>query len=418
MPVKLTDCIAPSYYGLFNDLEKHKHIHYWLKGGRGSLKSSFAFIYTIWSMTRDALEGKTTHCVALRKVKDTIKDSVFTNLLWAIDMLGLSSEWKYTTSPMKLWYGDSTILFRGCSNRQDYEKIKSIKVNRGYIKYSIFEELTEFNGIDEIRSILQSIFRGGDEAIAFYMYNPPPSKSSWVNAESKTKENNRLVHHSTYLTAPKAWLGDIFLQEAEQLRKINPRRYNHMYLGEEIGEGLEIYPNVTIRAITEDEIASFTQVNRGLDFGYSHASCYSETYYDSHTDKVYVFDEVYGYKMNNTTLANAMRRKAGNHLIRADSEDPRTINEMKLMGLNMVGAKKGRDSKPHGIKWLSDRVEIVIDRWRCPNIASDFELYEFKKDKEGNKVDDYPEEPDGSASVRYSLEPIILKNKFIFGGRR
>ena len=157
--IDLKNCIGSAYYKMFWDLEDGKHLHYLLKGGRGSLKSSFAFIYTIYSMTKDALEGKTTHCVAMRKVKDTIKDSVFINFLWAIDMLGLSQYWDSTTSPMKIWFKGSTILFRGCANQRDYEKIKSIKFKSGYCKYALFEELTEFNGMEEVLSILQSVFR-------------------------------------------------------------------------------------------------------------------------------------------------------------------------------------------------------------------------------------------------------------------
>ena len=425
--IDLKNCIGSAYYKMFWDLEDGKHLHYLLKGGRGSLKSSFAFIYTIYSMTKDALEGKTTHCVAMRKVKDTIKDSVFINFLWAIDMLGLSQYWDSTTSPMKIWFKGSTILFRGCANQRDYEKIKSIKFKSGYCKYALFEELTEFNGMEEVLSILQSVFRGTNEAIAFYMYNPPASRISWVNKEANIERKDRYVHHSTYLEAPREWLGDIFIQEAEALKVINPRKYSHMYLGEEIGEGLEIYPLRTtdnpngvleIRHITDEEISKMDKIDRGLDFGYSHASCYVEIYYDKAKDWVYIIDEVYLYGASNYLLATKIRDKSGSHYITADSEDPRTINEMNLFKLNVGKAKKGKDSKAHGIKWLSDRARIIVDKKRCPFIANDLETYEYKKDKWGNIVYDYPDEPDGSAAIRYGLERYTLDSKIKFGVQR
>jgi len=425
--VSLTKCIGPAYYDMFWDIEENKHLHYLMKGGRGSLKSSFAYIYTIFSMTRDAMEGKTTHCVALRKVKDTIKDSVFENLLWAIDILGLSRFWSFTKNPMKIWFKNNTILFRGCANQRDYEKIKSIKFKKGYCKYALFEELTEFSGMDEILSILQSLFRGTNEAIAFYMYNPPASRNNWVNKEAKIKKVDRFVHHSTYLEAPPEWLGEIFIKEAESLKIQNPRKYNHMYMGEEIGEGLEIYPLrtketpngvLTLRTITDEEISKFDKIDRGLDFGYSHASCYCEVYFDRKNDIVYIIDEVYLYGASNYLLATKIKEKALSRYITADSEDPRTINEMNLYKLNVGKAKKGKDSKAHGIKWLQDRAKIVIDKKRTPNIAADFETYEYKKDKDGNIVYDYPEEPDGSAAVRYALEKYILDSKIKFGVKR
>lgn len=427
--INLTDCIGQSYYKVFWDIEDNKNLHYFFKGGRGSLKSSFVFIYIIWAMTRDYLNGEVTHTVGLRKVKDTIKDSIFNNLLWAIEILGVGDLWEFKNTPMRIYLkdGGGEIIFRGCANQRDYEKIKSIKFKKGKVKYAVFEELTEYSGLDEILSILQSLFRGTDTAKAFYMYNPPASRNNWVNKEVKIKRPNRFVHFSTYLQAPKKWLGDIFIKEAETLKKVNPRKYNHMYMGEETGEGLEIYPVISpenkngvleFRTITDEEIKEMTKIDRGLDFGYTHASCYSECYYDMKNQIVYVIDEVYLYQANNFLLATEIKKKSGSRYINGDNEDPRTINEMNGHGLNVGKALKGKDSKSHGIKWLQDRAKIIIDKKRTPNIAYDFETYEFKKDKDGNIVYDYPEEPDGSASVRYALEKYILRKELVFGVER
>lgn len=432
--IDLTNCIGKAYYDIFWDMQEMKNTHYILKGGRGSLKSSFAYLYVVYDMTLHAMQGEITHCVALRKVKDTIKDSVFANLIWAIDMLGLNDYWDSTTSPMKIWFKGGnfnkndapSILFRGCANQRDYVKIKSIKFKTGYCKYAIYEEWTEFDGIDETLSINQSLFRGGNEAIAIYMYNPPASRTNWVNEEVRKKVNDRYIHKTTYLQAPEKWLGKVFIDEAENLKMYNPKKYRHMYLGEEIGEGLEIYPTITpenpdglveFRTITDEEIQKFDVIYRGLDFGYSHASCYSEVYYNHREQIIYIVDEVYLYNASNGLLASKIFEKSGRQFITADSEDPRTINEMRKMKLNIDGAKKGKDSKAHGIKWVQDRAKIVIDKKRTPHIACDFELYEYKK-KDGKIIYEYPKEPDGSASVRYALEKIIIDNKIIFGVKR
>ena len=413
--IKFADLIGPMYYEMFHSIEAEEKMTYWLKGGRGSLKGSFAYLYTILDLTRDAEAGVKTHAVGLRKVKDTIRDSIFTNLIWAINMLGLQGIWDFTVSPMKIWHvkTGNTILFRGCANQRDFEKIKSLKFEEGYCKIAIFEELTEFAGMDEVDSILQSLFRGGDIAKAFMMYNPPASKKNWVNdhcreleqLEKQGIDTDVYIHHSTYLQAPKEWLGKAFINKAKQIKAINPKKYRHMYLGEEVGEGLEIYPEkdpktgegcLILRTITDEEIKKFTQVKRGLDFGYSHATCYVECFYDPTIETIYIFDEVYLYKANNKTLVREIKPKAGSLLIRGDSEDPRTINELNQMGLYIIGADKGKDSKDHGIKWVSDRATIVIDKKRCPNIANDFETYEFKKDpKTGVIIYEYPDEPDG-----------------------
>jgi len=418
--IKLTNVIGGSYYEMFHDIENSRHLHYWMKGGRGSLKSSFAFIYTIYRLTQQALQGNIRHAVAMRKVKDTIKDSVFSNLLWAIDVLGLNDYWHYTTNPMKLWFKENTILFRGAANKRDYEKIKSIKFEKGYCEIALFEELTEFNGMEEIRQILASLFRGGSNAIAFYMYNPPASKNNWVNKESKIIIPNRYVHHSTYLDAPPEWLGTVFIEEADMLKEINPRKYAHMYMGEEIGEGLEIYPNVKIRTITNEEIEQMFKLYRGMDFGFTRdASSYDEVFYDEHKHRIFIPNEVYGHKLTNQMLADKIKPLSSNWLIRADSAEPRTINELNILGLNVRGAKKGKDSMPHGIKWLSELNEIIIDRKRTPHAASDFETYEYEKDPNTDDIIyEYPKEPHASAATRYALNDIIRKQQITWGGKK
>lgn len=70
-----------------------------------------------------------------------------------------------------------------------------------------FEEVDEFAGMEEIRTINQSLLRGGENFVVFYSYNPPQSQSNWVNEEVLGQRSDRLVHHSTYLTVPREWLG-------------------------------------------------------------------------------------------------------------------------------------------------------------------------------------------------------------------
>lgn len=407
--ISLSKIIPKVYHNVFTSNKSH----IWLSGGRGSGKSSFACLDIIYRMTVDAKEGRTTHCVALRKVHNTIMDSIYSNLVWAINILQLNNLWKLTVNPLKLQCGDNTILFRGCANLKDFEKIKSIKFNKGSCQYAIYEELTEFDGMEEINSINQSLFRGTDQMRVFYMYNPPASKSNWVNVESKVKTDNRLVHKSTYLDIPKEYLGKIFIKEAENMKKINLRKYQHVYLAKEIGEGIEIYKNLVEQSITEDQINSFPLIKRGIDFGFTEdATAYVECYYDKKEDAIYIFKEVYGHRMSNLAIKEAINH---NYFIYADSAEPRTISELATLGLNIKGAKKGKDSMRHGIKWLQDLNKIVIDKKRSPNAFWDFDSYEYKKDGNGNIIYDYPKETHASAATRYALSDIIQSKKLVWG---
>lgn len=78
--VRLSELVAPSFYEIHNDIKHNRYTHYWLKGGRGSTKSSFVSIEIILGVMKDP----NANAVALRKVKETIKDSVFEQLVWAI----------------------------------------------------------------------------------------------------------------------------------------------------------------------------------------------------------------------------------------------------------------------------------------------------------------------------------------------
>jgi phage terminase large subunit len=202
---RLTDVVAPSFYEVHKDLKQGKHTHYWLKGGRGSTKSSFIGIELILGIMSDPQ----ANAVSLRKVKDTLKDSVYEQLSWAIEMLGVDHYWHKSISPLGLTYKPTgqKIIFRGADNPK---KIKSIKFSRGYCKFIWYEEVDEFSGIEEIRMINQSLMRGGKKFTVFYSYNPPKSQNNWVNTEVTLSREDRLVSHSTYLTVPRHWLGEQF----------------------------------------------------------------------------------------------------------------------------------------------------------------------------------------------------------------
>ena len=239
--VKLDRLIAPSFYSVHNALKREQYTHYWLKGGRGSTKSTFAAVEIILGMMQDP----DANAVVLRKVGQNLRDSVYEQLLWAIDKLGVGEYWKNTETPMVMTYLETgqKILFRGADKPK---KIKSTKVSKGYFKYIWFEEIDEFHGMEEIRTINQSLMRGGERFVVFYSFNPPASVRNWVNAELLHDRPDRLVHHSTYLDVPRHWLGEPFIIEAEHLKKTNERAYNHEYLGEVTGTGGEVFDNVTV----------------------------------------------------------------------------------------------------------------------------------------------------------------------------
>jgi PBSX family phage terminase large subunit len=416
--VDLKAIIIPIFLKILKAISLNKYTHYWLRGGRGSTKSSFAALAIIICMMDDYKNGIHSNCVALRKVKDTLKDSVFENFNWAIEVLKVGHLWDSKISPTSITFIPSgqKILFRGADKPK---KIKSTKFKKGYCKYIWYEELDEFTGMEEIRNINQSLMRGGRDYCVIYTYNPPKQLSSWVNIESECIRKDRLVVHSTYKDIPIRkgiiWLGRQFYIEVKELRLKNFKAYEHEYLGKQVGvEGI-IFPNVVLEEITDKQIEQFDNNNkrRGLDWGYSlDPAHYGEMYFDRKRMDLYIYFEIHQIRLSNKKLFEMIsRQNKMNGLITCDSQEPKSIQEGKDNGLRIKGAKKGPDSIDYGIKFLQDLNKIIIDSQRCPNTAREFKLYELQKDKNGNYINRYPDKDNHSIDMcRYALEDDMKNN--------
>lgn len=418
------DLIAPHFYDLLDDVLDNKHTHYWLRGGRGSTKSSFIGLTIPLLMMIDAQKGIHSNTVALRKVGDTLADSVYSQILWGIEMLGVSDYWEVKVSPLKLIYKPTKqeIRFRSANNKDDHKKIKSTKFKKGFCKYVWYEELDEFFGMPEIRSINQSLLRGGTGYEVFYSYNPPKMLSAWVNGEAIVERKDRLVHSSTYLDVPIEWLGEEFIIEANTLKEQDELAYRNEYLGEATGTGGAVFTNITLRKITDEEIRHFDNIADGIDFGFAvDPACYGQNHYDRTRKRLFIFNEIYQVNMSNRKLWEAIvKKKIGSSYITADSAEPKSIAEMNSYGtLRILGAKKGPDSVEYGIKWLQDLFEIVIDPERCPNTAREFKSYEYERDKYGNFISKFPDMNNHTIDLtRYSRESDMKSIKWELSNRR
>ena len=103
---------------------------------------------------------------------------------------------------------------------------------------------------------------------------------------------------------------------------------------------------------------------------------------------------------NITALGYAKER------ITADSAEPKSIDELKSMGLRVSPAVKGRDSISNGIQFIQD-FEIIVHP-RCVNFLTEIQNYVWSKDKFGKKlntpIDDFNHLMD---AMRYALERYI-----------
>ena len=402
--IRITDLLAPTFLPVHRDVRAKAHSEYWLMGGRGSTKSSFVSLEIVLGLMRTP----DANAIVYRKVAATLRESVYEQILTAIDWLGVSEFFEARISPMEIRYRPTgqRILFRGAD---DPGKSKSIKLRRGYFGFLWFEELAEFQGMQAIRTIKASIVRGGKQTVTFYSYNPPIKAKNWVNEEALQPNEGRLVHKSTYLDVPGEWLGKDFIAEAEALRASNERAYRHMYLGEVTGSGGQVFNNLELREITDEELKTLGRFYNGLDFGFAvDPDAFTRWAYDRRGRALYAVAEFYGAHNSADRLAEEVRGRVGAESVRCDSADPRMISELTRRNVRALGVKKGPGSVEHGVRWLQDLGKIVIDPRRTPNIAREFSGYEYDQDKDGNFLADYPDRDNHAIdSARYALEPEI-----------
>lgn len=404
--VRLSELIGPAFYPVHWDIAEKRHTYYDLFGGRGSTKSSFISVEMVLGIMQDPL----ANAVVFRKVASTLGTSVFEQVLWAINALEVQDKWKCTVSPYKATYlpTGQVILFRGL----DYaKKLKSIKVSKGYLKYLWFEELDEFDGPEEIRSVQQSVLRGGPEYVVFKSFNPPISKSNWANEYVTKPSRDALRHKSCYLDVPREWLGQRFIDDAEELKATNPRAYQHEYLGDAIGTGGEVFDNLEIRVLTDAEIAPFDNIHMGIDWGwYPDPFHWAKMHYDSTRKTLYIYDEFRAIKMSNAETWNSLvmlKGVTGTDLITADSAEPKSVGDYRDYGSLCRPAIKGPDSVRYGMKWLQSLKRIVIDPVRCPETEKEFKNYEYERTKDDELTGRYPDANNHSIdAVRYALERI------------
>lgn len=384
--INISSLLPPKFHPVWKASLNRDILHVVCEGGRGSGKSSDVAHIIVQIIMRFAVNA-----VCIRKVDNTLEQSVYEQLKWAISEQRVTHLFKFNKSPLRITYlpRGNYIVFRGA---QQPERIKSLKDSRFPFAIGWIEELAEFKTEDEVKTITNSLLRGElEEGLFykfFYTYNPPKRKQSWVNKKYGTQflPKNTFVHHSTYLDNP--YISKDFIEEAEATRERSERRYRWEYLGEAIGSGVVPFDNLRFEEITDEQVASFDNIRNAVDFGYAtDPLAFVRWHYDKKKNGIYAIDEFYGQKISNRQLAKWLKDKGySDDVIFADSAEPKSIAELRddFDIPRIRGVKKGPDSVEFGERWLDDLDFICIDPKRTPNIAKEFENIDYQVDRDGN----------------------------------
>lgn len=380
-----------------------------IKGSRGSKKSKTTALRFIWLMMKlgdKAIDEGTDafpSMVVIRRYWNTHRDSTRAELVWAIEQLGATSDWNIPKGDLTLTYKPTgqKILFRGMD---DVQSITSITVSVGYLCFVWFEEFFQVTNEGDFDKVDMSI-RGRLPDGLFHQivmtFNPWSDRHFVKRKFFDTPDDDVLALTTTYKC--NEFLSEKDIARYEKMKVQNPRRYRIEGLGEwGIAEGL-IFENWHEEDFDIDELIEKNRGKRtergltaffqccGLDFGYTDPTAFVALYADIKDYKLYVYHEMFEIQMENRKIAGELIQDGfGDCVIMADSEDPRTIRELSLLGLHGIrGAKKGSGSVLGGIQKLQD-YEIIVHP-RCQHFIESICNYAWKKDRITDKILPEPE---------------------------
>ena len=396
--ISLQKIVGRGYREFWNSKKRYVVV----KGSRASKKSKTTALWHIVKL----IEYPLANVLVVRKTERTLRDSCYSDLKWAIQRLGLDSYFSCTVSPLEITYKPTgqKILFRGMD---DPLKLTSISVPQGYICFCWIEEAYEINKESDFDMLDESI-RGELPAGLFkrltITFNPW-SERHWLKRRFFDKEDDSVLALTTnYLC--NEWLDESDKALFERMKVNNPRRYQVAGLGNwGIVDGL-IFENWKEEQFNIDDIKTNCESIFGLDFGYTNdPTALFCGLLDKVNKKIYVFDEIYEKGLSNAAIYQRINdRGFSKELITADCAEPKSIDELRGLGLRRItAAKKGKDSIMNGIQFIQD-YEIIIHP-KCVNFLTEISNYTWDKDKFGNAinkpVDDFNHLMD---AMRYAIE--------------
>lgn len=380
------------------------------KGSRRSKKSKTTALWIIAKM----MEFPEANTLVVRKTYRTLKDSCFTELKWAIRRLKVEAWWDVKESPLEMTYKPTgqKIYFRGLD---DPLKVTSITVEVGALCWLWIEEAYEIMSEDDFDTLYESMLGDCPEGLfkqVTLTFNPWNERHWLKKRFFDEPDENTLAITTNYLC--NEWLSEEDKKVFEDMKIRNPRRYQVAGLGNwGIVDGL-VYENWKEETFKLEDVQNYISAF-GLDFGYTNdPSAFFVGFLDKANKRLYVWDEFYEKGLSNKAIANKIIEMGySKERIVADSAEPKSIDELKGLGIRAFPAKKGKDSIMNGIQWIQD-LEIIIHP-RCVNFLTEISNYTWDKDKFDKKlnkpIDDFNHLMD---AMRYALEKHVASKGWLY----
>lgn len=409
MAISLQSIVGKGYADFWNFKGRYRVC----KGSRASKKSKTTALNFIVRMMQNPL----ANALVVRKTFATLKDSCYSDLLWAAQRLGVAHLWRGTVNPLELQYlpTGQRILFRGLDNPL---KLTSISVPKGVLCWVWIEEAFELTDESEFNKLDLSIRGEVPEGLfkQFTLTLNPWAITWWGKARFFDAAPDPDIMAKTTVYTCNEWLDQADLQVFEKMRVNNPKRYLVEGLANwGIAEGL-IYENTEF---TDFDVTALRKKDGiksafGLDFGFTDPTAFVACLIDESEDKIYIFDEFYETGLTNRDIAaKIIEHGWGSQRIICDSSEPKSIQELRDLGIRAEPSRKGPDSVLHGIQKIQNYKLVVSTK--CPNFWHEVNNYAWQKDKFGKPID--KPEHDWSHlqdALRYCAGRVLLGNTFSF----
>ena len=366
-----------------------------ITGGRGSGKSfevgRFASLLSFESGNKILFTRQTMTSAHL---------SIIPEFQEKLDLLNIGFNFEVNRSEIVNKASRSEIIFKGLKTSSG-DQTANLKSLQGVTTWILdeAEELTDEVTFDKINL---SIRQKGVQNRVILILNPA-TKEHWIYKrffeDAGVQEGftgikgNTTYIHTTYLDNYDN-LDESFINEVERIKKSNPEKYKHVILGGWLdkAEGV-VFTNWKFGKFNPDGL----QTSCGMDFGFSvDPDTLTEVAIDKIKKKIYVKQHIYSNGIKTHVLAPKILKSVGNKLIIADSAEPRLIADLKHLGVNIQGVKKGTIES--GILRMQD-FEIIVEE-NSNDIAKELNNYCYADKGSNLYLDKYNHAIDG---IRYNV---------------
>lgn len=367
--------ISDKYTPLFNRPEGVDT--YIITGGRFSQKT---FATSLSALT--AVLQKGHRIMYSRFTNASLKDSVYAEVEDRIEMMQLQGSFDMQQNRIESKVNKGKIVFKGLKvgSGQQTASLKGLS-DFSMLILDEAEEMIDEAIFDKISLSIRGNGVHSDEPNVKVLILNPTTKEHFIYKKyfqakgisegfNGVHENVCYIHTSYYDCLE--FVPEETLKYFEDMKQDNPEKYNHVIMGGWLSkaEGI-VYTNWEFGQFNPDGL----QVIYGQDYGFRDPTTLVGVAIDKKRKVIYVKEELFMSGLTNSEIAKINMNVAGRNLIIGDSASAGIINEIRRMGCNVVGAKKGAGSIEAGVALLQD-YKLIVDP-ESSNLANELNNYVY-----------------------------------------